>query len=137
MESKNAFLEKLQAEQAQKDLMSTADGLGKAQQAMTDAMILVLGYGESMGNDRWGEKRIMAFLEELRETYENMVFPGIEIRNDSDAYRATVDKMLKEKCPAAFIPWEQRYPFWTEETLEQEAAREKRARNRRRKGRRT
>lgn len=130
MGANNAFLKKLQAEQAKKELLATADGLGKAQQAMFDAIILTLGYGESMGGDNWGEKRIMAFIEEIRQTYNEMVFPGIEIRPDADGFRANVDKLLKAKCPNGFLPWEKRYPFWKTETIEEEAAREKKKRNR-------
>jgi len=129
MGAKNDFLKKLQTKQAAKELVATADGIGKTQQAMFDAIILTLGYGSCMGNDQWGEKRIMAFLEECRENYQQKVFPGIEIRNDADGFRGEVDKLLKKKCPNGFVPWDQRYPFWKEESLEQEAARERKKRN--------
>lgn len=126
MGSKNAFLKKLQAQAAKNEVLSTAEGIAHTKQAMCDAIVLVLGFGESMGGDQWGEQRIMAFLDEVRETYKNMVFPGIEVRCDSDGFRAEVDKLLKKKCPNAFVPWPERYVFWKEETIEQEAAREKR-----------
>ena len=130
MGAKNAFLNKIKTEQKQRELLATADGLGKAQQAMFDSIILTLGYGSCMGEDVWGEKRIMAFLEEVRENYQQKVFPGIEIRDDADGFRGEVDKLLQKKCPGSFLPWEERYPFWNEETIEQEAERNRKERKR-------
>lgn len=129
MAKKNAFLDKLQTKAAARELMSTAEGIGQTKQGMVDAIILTLGYGSCMKNDTWGEKRIMAFLEECLENYQNEIFPGIQIRDDADAFRKKADERIAKKCPEYFAkdgPWPQRYPFWTELTVEQEAARNRR-----------
>ena len=133
MGAKNDFLTRMQNQAATNELMSVAEAIAHTKQAMCDAVILTLGYGESMGNDKWGEGRITAFIAELQDTYKNDVFPGIQVRNDSDGFRAKVDKLLKQKCPNAFVPWPVRYVFRREESLEQQAAREKKQRNKKRK----
>lgn len=135
MGAKNDFLTRMQNQAATNELMSVAEAIAHTKQAMSDAMILALGYGECMGNDKWGEQRIMAFKKEVEEAYKNDVFPGIEVRNDSDGFRDKVDKLLKKKCPNCFVPWRERYVFWREETLEEQAAREKKQQNRKKKRR--
>ena len=129
MGAKNDFLTRMQTRAATNELMSVAEAIAHTKQAMCDAMILTLGYGSCMKNDPYGEKRIMAFIEEVLENYKTKVFPGIEVRNDSDGFRDEVDKLLKKKCPNGFVPWPERYVFFREETLEQQAAREKKQRN--------
>ena len=126
MASKNAFLEKLQTKIATRELMSAAEGIGQTKQGMVDAIILTLGYGDCMKGRTKGEKWIMAFVEECLENYQNVIFPGMEIRDDADAFREKADELIAKKCPKYFAkdgPWPQRYPFWTEFTVEQEAAR--------------
>lgn len=126
MAKKNAFLEKLQTKAATRELMSTAEGIGQTKQGMVDAIIMTLGYGDCMKDRPWGEGRIMAFVEECLENYQTQVFPGIELRDDSDAFRKQTDELIAKKCPKYFAeqgPWPMRYPFWTELTIEQEAAR--------------
>jgi len=130
MGAKNEFLKKLQTKAAANELVSTADAIAKTQQAMIDSIIITLGFGTCMGNDPWGEKRIMDFILEVRENYRTKVFPGIAVKSDADAYRGEVDKLIQKKCPKNFIPWEERYPFWRNETIEQEAERERKARKR-------
>jgi len=102
MAKKNAFLEKLQTKAATRELMSTAEGIGQTKQGMVDAIIMTAGYGSCMKNDPWGEKRIMAFIEECLENYQNQVFPGIEIRDDADAFRKRTDELIAKKCPNYF-----------------------------------
>lgn len=129
MAKKNAFLEKLQTKAATRELMSTAEGIGQTKQGMVDAIILTLGYGSCMKKDPWGEKRIMAFVEECLENYQTQIFPGIEIRDDADGFRKKADELLEKKCPKYFEdngPWPERYPFWKELPIEQEAARSRR-----------
>lgn len=133
MGAKNEFLKKLQIKTAANELVTTADSIAKTQQAMIDAIVITLGFGSCMGNDPWGEQRIIAFVQEVRENYRNQVFPGIAVKPDADAYRGEVDKLIQKKCPKNFIPWEMRYPFWKNETIEEEAVRERKARNRKKK----
>ena len=132
MGAKNDFLTRMRNEAATNELMSVAEAIAHTKQAMCDAVILTLGYGECMGNDKWGEQRITTFLADLQDNYKNTVFPGIEVRNDSDGFRGKVDKLLKQKCPNTFVPWKVRYVFWREEPLEQQAKREKKQRNKKR-----
>lgn len=132
MGAKNDFLTRMQNRAATNELMSVAEAIAHTQQGMCDAMMLTLGYGSCMKHDPYGEKRIMDFMEEVLENYKTKVYPGIEVRNDSDGFRYEVDKLLKKKCPNAFVPWEVRYVFWREESLEQQAAREKKHRNKKR-----
>ena len=129
MAKKNAFLEKLQAKADTRELMSTAEGIAHTKQAMIDSIILTLGYGSCMKNDPWGEKRIMAFVEECMENYKNEVFPGIEVRDDADGFRQKTDERIAKKCPKYYEsdgPWPVRYPFWKELSLDDEAARSRR-----------
>lgn len=130
MGAKNDFLKKLQIKTAANELVTTADSIAKTQQAMIDAIIITLGFGSCMGNDPWGEQRIIAFVQEVRENYRTKVFPGISVKPDADGHRGEVDKLIQKKCPKNFIPWELRYPFWKSETIEEEAVRERKARNR-------
>ena len=133
MGAKNDYLTRLQAKVATNELLAKAETNAHTKQAMCDSIMLTLGYGECMKGDPWGEQRIMAFMKEVLETYEMIVHPGLEARNDADGFRDKVDKMLEKKCPKAFESWPDRYVFWTEETLEQEAARERRIQNRKKK----
>ncbi len=129
MGAKNELLKRIQANLVVSDMMLAAEANDNAKQAMLDAVILVLAYGECMGNDKWGEKRIKAFVAEAEDTYKHTVFPGICKRNDADGFRGKVDELLKKKLPSTFIPWRERYVFFKEESLEQEAKREKKQRN--------
>jgi hypothetical protein len=133
---KNAFLDKLQTQAATRELMSTAQGIGQTKQGMVDAIIMTAGYGDCMKNDKWGEGRIMAFIEECLENYQTKVFPGIEIRDDADGFRKKTDELIAKKCPKYFAqqgPWPERYPFWKELSLEQEAARSRRVNKKKKK----
>ncbi len=130
MGAKNAFLAKLQTKQAASELVSVAEAIAQTQQAMLDSMMVTLGYGDCMKNDPWGEQRIMEAVMEVKENYNELVFPGISLKPDADAHRGKVDKLLEKKLPHHFIPWLERYPFWREETIEQEAERERKKRNR-------
>lgn len=132
MGAKNDFLKRLQTTVATDRVMAKAEINAHTKQAMFDSIMLTLGYGESMGNDKWGEQRIVAFTKEVLETYTTLVHPGLEIRNDADGFRGKVDEMLKKKLPKHFEPWIERYVFWREESLEQQAAREKKLRNKKR-----
>lgn len=93
-------------------------------QCCVDAMILTLAYGECMGNDCWGAKRIDRF---AREWAKNMLYVMEGIKGDSqeaDFIRADVDKRLKAKVPIEkFVDWFGRYPMQKQETLEEEHAR--------------
>ena len=114
MGAKNNFLNRLQTGVATDLVMAKAEMNANTKQAMFDAIMLTLGYGESMGNDKWGEKRIIAFATECLETYKTLVHPGLELRNDADGFRGKVDEMLKKKLHNNFMPWDERYVFWRE-----------------------
>ena len=132
MGAKNNFLNRQQTSVATDMVMAKAEMNANTKQAMFDAIMLTLGYGESMGNDKWGEKRIIAFATEVLETYKTLVHPGLELRNDADGFRGKVDEMLKKKLHNNFMPWDERYVFWREEPLEQQAKREKKQRSKKR-----
>lgn len=130
MGCKNDFLIRMQARAARNELMSNSETFAHVQQAMFDAIVITLGYGSCMGNNPWGEKRIQAFVDEVRDNFKKQVFPGIEVRKDSDGFRGEVDKLIAKKCPKTFEPWPERYVFWREETIEQEAERERKTKKR-------
>lgn len=119
--AKNAFLKKLQAEQERKS-KAVGDLTERwALQAALDAALITLGYGECMGNDQWGAKRLEAFGDEL---VKNMLWvtSGARYEPGADGVRAEVDKLLQKKIPERFGPWPMRYKYWIEPTLEEEAA---------------
>lgn len=132
MGAKNDFLKRLQTSVATDLVMGKAEMNAHTKQAMFDSIMLTLGYGESMGNDKWGEQRIVAFAKEVLETYNTLVHPGLELRNDADGFRGKVDEMLKKKLHKNFESWDERYVFWREEPLEKQAAREKKQRSKKR-----
>ena len=132
MGAKNDFLKRLQTSVATDLVMGKAEMNAHTKQAMFDSIMLTLGYGESMGNDKWGEQRIVAFAKEVLETYKTLVHPGLELRNDADGFRGKVDEMLKKKLHKNFESWDKRYVFWREEPLEKQAAREKKQRSKKR-----
>lgn len=132
MGTKNDFLKRLQTSVATDLVMGKAEMNAHTKQAMFDSIMLTLGYGESMGNDKWGEQRIVAFAKEVLETYKTLVHPGLELRNDADGFRGKVDEMLKKKLHKNFESWDERYVFWREESLEKQAAREKKQRSKKR-----
>lgn len=96
-----------------------------------DALILTLGYGECMGNDRWGPERLRRFCLEWRQTTA-YVYRGLDPEDpEADAVRADVDKRLFAKTTEDDrTPWEERYPMQQRETLEEETKRMKNRRKR-------
>ena len=123
MGRKNAFLKKMQAnhEREAKTAITLAEKWTR--QAACDALVLLLGYGDCMGKIKWGQKGIPQAVNEWTELFL-WVLKGAQGEPDSDAIRAQVDKLLKEKVPPELYgEWEKRYPGWFTETLEQEAER--------------
>lgn len=119
--AKNAFLKKIQAEQERKS-KAVGDLTERwALQAALDAALITLGYGECMGDDKWGAKRLEAFGDEFAKTVL-WVTSGARYDPSADGVRAEVDKLLQQKIPHRFGPWPMRYIHWIEPTLEEEAA---------------
>lgn len=123
MAKRNAFLTKMQARH--KNEAKTAVVLAEKWmlQAALDALVLTLGYGQSMGRTPWGAKRIKRFTDDWAENFL-LVKKGSEGDPDSDAIRAEVDKLLRAKVPPEnYGDWGMRYPGFIEETIQEEQER--------------
>ena len=123
MGRKNAFLTKMQKnhEREAKTAITLAEKWTR--QAACDALVLLLGYGDCMGKIKWGQKGIPQAVNEWTELFL-WVLKGAQDQPDSDAVREKVDTLLKAKVPEElYRDWENRYPGWFTETLEQEAER--------------
>lgn len=120
---RNDFLSRIQAQQAREMEHAATVGAAYLQAAVFDAAMLTLGYDEMMGKNPWGGEKLSRFTFALYEWFR-FVWYGVGFEPDADARRAEVDKLLRKKLPAKyFVPWEERYQYWTQESLDQEAAR--------------
>lgn len=123
MAKRNDFLTKMQVRH--KNVAKTAVVLAEKWmlQAALDALVLTLGYGQSMGRTPWGAKRIKRFTDDWAENFL-LVKKGSEGDPDSDAIRAEVDKLLRAKVPPEnYGDWGMRYPGFIEETIQEEQER--------------
>ena len=123
MAKKNAFLTKLQEKHKQEAKTSIVLTEKWTRQAACDALVLLLGYGESMGKTKWGQKKIYRAVMEWTDLFL-WILRGLEMHPDSDAIREQTDKLLKPKVPPElYRQWTGRYVGTFEETLEEEVQR--------------
>lgn len=123
MGRKNAFLTKIQKKHEREEKTAIMLAEKWTRQAALDALVLLLGYGEIMGKDSWGMKRIERAANEWTTLFL-WILRGAQGSPDSDAIREQVDRLLKPKVtPELYRVWEERYPNWITETLEEEVQR--------------
>lgn len=123
MAKKNAFLAKMQRNHEQEAKTSIILTEKWTRQAACDALVLLLGYGNCMGKTKWGQKRILRAVAEWTELFL-WVLRGLQGYPDSDGIREQVDKLLKPKVvEELYRVWDDRYPGWSHETMEQEVKR--------------
>ena len=123
MGRKNDFLKKMQEKHKQEAKTSVVLTEKWTRQAACDALVLLFGYGKSMGKKPWGQKKIYRAVMEWTELFL-WIMRGLEGYPDSDAIRKQVDKLLKSKVPPElYIQWTGRYVGTFDETLEEEVQR--------------
>lgn len=121
MARKNAFLTQMQAQHDARVMHIGMTMMQWSTQVATDALVKTLGYGECMGDDPWGEMRILRLAQERLKNIDE-IWNGISAKPDADAVRETTDRALEKKIPNAYGPWEERYVSWKEQSLASEVA---------------
>lgn len=120
MARRNAFLTKMQAQHEREAKTSIALAEKWTRQAAMDALCITLGYGKCMRKRRWGATLIARCADEWVENFL-WVLKGAQGDPDSDAIRAQVDKLLKQKVPPErYRDWDYRYPGFIAETIAEE-----------------
>lgn len=123
MAKQSSFLKRMQHQHEQMEKTSVMLAEKWTRQAALDAVVLTLGYGECMGGDCWGAGRIDRFANEWASNLLE-ILRGAQGQPDSDAIRQKTDTLLRPKVlPEHYAEWQQRYPGWIAETLEEENAR--------------
>lgn len=123
MGRKNDFLTKMQEKHKQEAKTAVVLTEKWTRQAACDALVLLFGYGESMGKKPYGQEKIYRAVMEWTELFL-WIMRGLEGYPDSDAIREQVDKLIKPKVPEElYRKWEGRYVGMQEETLEEEVKR--------------
>jgi hypothetical protein len=123
MGRKNDFLTKMQEKHKQEAKTAVVLTEKWTRQAACDALVLLFGYGESMGKKPWGQEKIYRAVMEWTELFL-WIMRGLEGYQDSDAIRVQVDRLLKPKVPEElYREWDGRYPGMLGETMEEEVQR--------------
>lgn len=112
MKKPNDYLARQAEKQRQRDMIVTM----WAHQQCYDALTLVLNDPEVMGKDVFGQMRLNRLCKALNAKISE-IMPGLSNKVNASHVRRQVDDELRKICGSSFVPWEERYEYWSDDGI--------------------